>query len=813
LFFARLLQNAFKVGIMLLCAVLLLGSCTSTRYLGKDEYLLHKQKISKVKKVDEDNLDNFYQQEPNSRIAILPISIYVWLYEKGKKRYDPKAYQVKIDTLNQQLDRLEFAAQNGKQQQKRIRRTKRKIDKYKKKLDEGTLFMRWGEPLAVFDSGAMQKTTQQMTNYLFSQGLFLGQVQASVAYKRRKAIVTYNVTEGPLYLIDSLALKVPDKRIESLLQASAKQSLFKKGQRYDQSLISRERERIDGLLRNQGYYEFSRSYILFNVDTSYLGQHRVFVQTEVLNPEQQNGHRVFKIDSVVFTTDAGLGIPESARSTKSYKGIDFRALEHRFSQEILSQRIFIRKDSLYQRDATVNTQRQLTNLDIFKFVRLRYDTLPDARLVANIFSNALPRYQTSSEVGINVTQGLPGPFLNASIKNRNTFGGLEILELSGRIGYEGVAAFTDVSQVYQSIEAGANLALSLPQFVLPVGENLLARLGKVNPKTRVQFGYNLTDRPEYRRTSFSGALNYIWQSEKNYQYNFTLTDLSLIRSDITDDSFQDILDEFQANGNNLINSFQTSFVTSTSFSAAFRKQKPNTNQQLGYLRLYGETGGTMLNILGTGLLRQQNLAYFKYVKAQVDWRRYTTLGEKTTLAFRINVGAARPYGETNTLPYEKFFFAGGSNSIRAWRPRRLGPGSFTPAQNENPEQDGTFNYQFEQPGEILLESSLELRRNLLGFINGALFIDVGNTWTFLEDVNRPGSRFEINDFYRELAVGTGFGLRFDFSFLILRADWGIKVYDPARAEGQRWLFDKLTLRRPLGEPEQTILNIGIGYPF
>ena len=161
------------------------------------------------------------------------------------------------------------------------------------------------------------------------------------------------------------------------------------------------------------------------------------------------------------------------------------------------------------------------------------------------------------------------------------------------------------------------------------------------------------------------------------------------------------------------------------------------------------------------------------------------------------------------LPYEKYFFAGGSTSIRAWQPRRLGPGSFTPETNE----DGTFDYRFEQPGEILFEAMFEYRRKLFGYFDGAIFVDAGNTWTFAEDPSREGAEFKADRFYKEIAIGTGIGLRMDFEFLVLRLDMGIKAYDPARPVNERFILDKLSLKNPLGESGQQVFNIGIGYPF
>jgi outer membrane protein assembly factor BamA len=205
------------------------------------------------------------------------------------------------------------------------------------------------------------------------------------------------------------------------------------------------------------------------------------------------------------------------------------------------------------------------------------------------------------------------------------------------------------------------------------------------------------------------------------------------------------------------------------------------------------------------------IQHFQYLKLLSDFRRHLTINETNGIATRFKIGIAYPYGKNKTLPYEKFFFAGGSNSLRAWPPRRLGPGSQKPATNE----DGTFDYSIEKPGEILLEANVEYRSKLIGFIDWAFFVDAGNVWKFYENPEFEGADFKLNRFYKEIALGTGLGLRFNFSFLVIRFDYGIKMYDPAQDEGERWIGDNYSLFNWRGENDkgQSIWNIAIGYPF
>ena len=344
------------------------------------------------------------------------------------------------------------------------------------------------------------------------------------------------------------------------------------------------------------------------------------------------------------------------------------------------------------------------------------------------------------------------------------------------------------------------------------------------------------NRPEYIRTNFKTTLGYNWQKEQKILYNFTPIDINFINSTIQSDTFQTILDNsLEPFGIPLDRSFQPSFVSSMNFSAIFNFNNYGSSSLVEentgtptYLKLYAEAGGTILNLTGTRLLDSAGLATFKYAKLSADFRQYIDVSRNNTLAYRINAGVAVPYGsEDLALPYEKYFFVGGSNSIRAWFPRRLGPGSVPPQETDD---DGYYQYTIEQPGEVLLESSVELRSKIFGFVNGALFVDAGNVWR-LNDLPpdadtkelRPGARFSFNNFLEQVAIGSGVGLRFDFSFLILRFDYGIKIYDPARTKtvmgpddtlqeipGNRWIGQKFDAWKDITNGR---LNVGIGYPF
>ena len=794
----------------------LLSGCLGVRYLKDDEKLLYKESIDDAKGLNIDELEAQFRQKPNRRTPIIPWALYVNVYHWGLNRYDTTRYQNKKQRIISRFD-AKIARATEKNKTKRENalkvRKSRKVTKVDETLKDGNLFMRWGEEIVVYKTELREQTEEQLVTYLQSEGYFNAEATSSVKERKRLVSVTYKITKKAPYIIDSIFYRIPDTQVSGIVANAETQSLLKKGERYRQEQIASERERIYELLVNSGYYRFNKQLISFQVDTASLGDKKVLILLEVKSPTTDTVHKKFVVDSVNFITDANISIPGVRRSNRIYHGVNYSFYEEKYSKKILDWRVFLQPDSTYSRANTFETQRQLANLDIFKFVNINYDTV-GTHFVANIYTSPLQKYQTSTEFGVNVSQGLPGPFMNFNVKNRNIFKGLEILELSGRFGVEGVASPSDITNVYASTEYGGNLSLTFPQFITPAKISRRRDLGRLNPRSRLLVGATVTDRREYKRTNFNSTWAYLWQKNNNQVFNLTLADISYIDSELTDDNFREFLEDYEGRGNLLINAFKPSYVGSTSFSMAVNNNSYGISKgSASFFRVFLETSGHSLFLIDEQRLDDNRLEFYQFSKGNFDYRRVKSLSLKHDLAFRFNVGVAVPYGINTVLPYEKYFFAGGSNGIRAWRPRRLGPGSYTPPLNDNPEEDGLFDYSFEQPGELLLETSLEYRRRLFSFVSWAFFIDAGNVWTLREDPTRPGSQFKPGTFVNEIAVGSGLGLRFDFSFLILRVDAGSKMHDPARPPGERWVIDKLISSFPFGEKEQTILNIGIGYPF
>lgn len=793
--------------VCILFVFLFLSGCLGTRFLKEDEKLLYKQNIEDHKGLDKEKLESFYQAKPNSRIPLLNFSPYVFIYQMGAKKYNLQKYENKKSEVREKYQKKIADADDELRQVQRYQaRMNKKLAKLDKTIKEGNLYMRWGEPLAVYDSTLQQRTLSQLELYLHSSGYFNAEVHYIPEVKKKLVSITYLIEKSEPFIIDSLLYDIPDPSVSNLVKENQDESLLKLKTTYDQQNLSNERDRLYELLVNNGYYDFSRQYITFEVDSSLLSPNKVVIKTIIQNPPSYNQHQIFTIDSVFFTTDSDVRGFSGTRFRENYNDVIYRYYVRQYAKKIIDWRLFIHPGNTYSREKTLETQRQLSNLDTYKFINIKYDTV-GGKFIANIFTSPQRKYQTSTEVGVNVSQGLPGPFVNASLKVRNVFRGLESLSLSGRFGIEGVASATEQSNVYSSVEYGTNLSLSFPQFLFPLGKTLKSKLGAYNPRTRLTSGINYTDRPEYLRTNINTRIDYNWQQGISRQFTFTPGDFSFIDSQITT-PFDSLLNVFAENGNNLRNSFLPSFVSSTSAAVVYNfNNYGNKKVNSSYLRLFVESGGMLLSMLQNPPFGD-NLEYYQWVKLSADYRAIKPIQQQSAVAFRVHGGVAYSYGDNETLPYEKFFFAGGSNSLRAWRPRRLGPGSYQQTDNR-----GNTITSFEQPGDIILETSVEYRHKIAGFVHGAVFLDAGNVWTIREDQNRPGAKFEAESFLREIAVGAGYGLRFDFSFLILRFDAAVKMYDPSRDNGAFiWQPDTSPFTSNTNRREIT-LNIGIGHPF
>ena len=871
--------------------LLAVAACSPFKLLKPGQRLLSKVNIVGVEHANKDALSTLVQQQPNNRFPIPKLAIY----QLGTKFYDSVKLKSKLrDIQSTYAERVKAAGTDSAKIGQLITQRERKTKRKQLALDKGNAIMRLGEPPAIYDTALTKRTVEQMTTYLRTHGFFRGRVTATdsaryrhglvmsvlrkigglipgksdsldAAKRYRRVTVTYHVIENKLFRYRLQLPNIADSGVAAVLRQHRDASLLHENDRYNEDTIGLERTRLENTLKNAGYFDFRPQYISYEADTSF-DKGTVRLRTFIANPAPGQGHRVYTISQVRFVTDAGVGrtlrnatgdtlrragAPEvpSARPSLGQRtdtvvtdSIHFAAYEQLYNTKLLARKVLVRPGQLYNLDRTIQTQRLLSDLDMFRFNTLGYRKLPDpvasdsagthpttGQLVAVINASPAPKYSQTTELGGTYVANLVGPFANLRLKSRNPFGGAEVLEISVRAGLEGQLQLiadgrggTDNKPVYTT-QLGATVGLVLPQFLVPFRTNQF--LTRYNPKTRFQLSETYVQRPEYTRSNFEFSFDYIWQRSVFHQYVFSPVVITLVNTPFQRDDFRARLKDLRdQQGSSLYRSFNSQIEPSFSFTSLYNSNDFNQTRNAQYLRLFAEIGGITRPLYQDALKKSTStngsdgLNVYDFARISVDYRHYSKVTPQTYFVWRANGGIVHALrktydAETNDnlyiVPYDKSFFAGGSTSLRAWKPRRLGPGGYSPTLS-----NGNRDYITEQPGELLLEGSAEYRFPIYSFIKGAIFTDFGNVWGFQErqDANgnylRPGAQFQLNTFYKQIAVGSGLGIRFDFTFLILRLDLATRVYDPNAPAAGRW-----ALRNFDSTANPITFNLGIGYPF
>ncbi len=797
-----------------------LPACIPTKNLGENEKLLVSMEPKGLETVDAAAIQGLYQQQPNR--MVLGSTPYLVLYNFGKKFYDPQNIRARIAKQeNRMAVKIEEAGTDSVKINKLREKYNNRVERLEKKLQEGNFLMQLGEPPAIFDSLRMQETMDQIGIYLNSKGYFNYRANYSSEVRKEKLLyIDINIDENKPYRYSELSYDIKDPRILEIVQRTQDRSLLRLGERYDEEQLTQERDRLYDVLKNRGYYDFARAYIEFEVDTSW-AQNSARVKTVIESPEQDSTHKVYTIKDVYFKSDADrFGIP---RDTMGYNGVKYVAYDHKYNPVILDKKLDIYPGQRYSQFRTLTTQRKLADLDAFQFNNVFYnkvETPTDSTYELIALVNALPakKFQETAELGMNFTEKRPGPFSSLTLRVRNVFGGAENLDFGVRGGIEYQASISDPDQAVMIKEFGLNASLSFPVILLPFTKKNL--LSDFSPRTRFYTGYNSENRQEYVRSTYELGLDYIWQRARNplqppvLQFILSPVNFNIVQGDIKDLEFRSRLENNTSGSRSLLGSFDDGIISFVGLSLIYNTNDFTQTRNAHFFRTLTEVGG-LTKELGLDL-NVNNLRTYQYARINPDYRRYIPLGGQRYFVYRVNAGVASPILSGNTLPYDKFFFAGGASSVRAWQSRRLGLGSYA-ALRVTEDEEGNVkierDYNMEQPGEVLLEANVEYRFNMFSFINGAFFVDAGNVWLLEPNAARPGADFQFNRFYKEVAVGTGFGLRFDLSVLILRFDFATKVYDPAKWKEDRFVLPRFNVTDFFTRNNQSTLQIGIGYPF
>ncbi len=787
----------------IVCCVALgltLSACNVTRLIPSDTYLLQRVKIEEDKsapraeRVKSEEVTKYLRQKPNKHF--LGTDFYVWIYLMA----DPGK-----DTWWNNL--------------------KRKM----------------GEEPVLFNMRDTERSASNLKLYLDSRGYYSSKVDYKVdtTYRRKRAKVAYSLKQGKPYHISSISYDFKDQFLEPIILPDTVNTLLHKGDIFDISVLEAERERIALYLKDRGYYNFSVNNVEYLADTL-SGDNKVGVKVIIkqnLTGYNARGEAIYDNNVVYRLRNIDIIPRYNAATAKSetnyferFDSIEFRGLNVLFSgkqptvrPKVLRGSIPLYPNYLYNYSQVSRTYANLMAMGYFKSARINFEEVSndlkqnlitlvgvdgkdknapinytrERYLDCNIYCTPALQQGIKAELEASTTSSFYGLKAVVGYQNRNIFRGAEMLEVTGTAGYEYMKAPN--SKKRHAMEFGVAAGLSFPRFLLAnyaLSNNILV------PKTKFEVSYNYQDRPYYQRGLSSISWIYSWRNRTNSSFVVRPIGINLVDVSYIDQKYFNSLQNQY-----LKHSFQSQLIVAISGSYVLNKQYKSAPNNQTTLRANCELSGNLLNGLvhlfskpaeGENYYKLLGIRYSQYARADINASHKIMFGKVTALAARLYAGVAYAYGNSDAVPFDRLFYAGGSNSMRGWAPRTLGPGS-SPAP--------TNVVYPTQLGDMKLEANLEFRFPIWDMFHGATFLDLGNIWYIgREGVSYPDSSvFHFNSFYKQLAFNTGIGLRLDIKFAILRLDWGIQLHNPNNPEGQRWIHNF--------KWRNTSLNFGVGYPF
>lgn len=815
----------------------------------EEKYLLSKSSIFvNDKKEKSESINNLLYQKPNIKIIGLGLPLRLHIYNLARPNID-SILNVNLEKRPNKRSNLESFL------------SKKQLNKY---IDSRKGFNGWlkntGEAPVILDEGRSDKSIKRLNDYYINNGWFNVSSSYEVNKKKKQRVeIDYFVKTGKPYILDSISKKKESSMVDSLYRMIEKNSFIKKDEQYETTNFKLERERIATELRNKGIYHFNQDYVTFEIDTVNTNK-KVNVEVKIQQRAVRNQDsimrepfKVYYIKDVNIFTDGSFENRNEARTdSTTYNGYNLYSIgKMRFRPKALTDAVFITPNTVFKDIDRIRSYRYLSELRTFKYPDIKYTENDDSTLSADIFLTPLKKFSLgfSTEVTQSNIQTV-GLAINPSLLIRNIFRGAETLEISaiGSIGSSRDASNSSSNQFFDINELGADLKLTIPRLFSPFNtERLIPKY--MSPSTRISLSTTSQTNIGLDKQTINGILNYNWRpSQKvtnrldlfNLQYvrnlnvgNYfgvyqtsynTLNDISLSLNYNGDENLEypnetDLFINDVLNDNTSLTPADEDYKTvasiderkqrltednlimSSSFNFVKDTRKNLYDNTFSIFRSKLELAGNLLSILSnlfglptddSGRYTLFNVAYSQYVKTELDFIKHWDLGNKNILAIRTYGGIAIPYGNATSIPFSKSFYAGGPNDNRAWAAYSLGPGS-----SESLDEFNEAN--------LKLAFSVEERFNLFENLNGAIFIDAGNIWNVLDEVNDDNAVFSGFDSLKDIAIGSGFGLRYDFSFFVFRFDIGFKTYDPSYKDQNRWFNDY--------NFGNAVYNIGINYPF
>ncbi len=854
LYLTRLLA---KILLFFLTTVLIL-SCNAVKRLEADQNLLVKNEIfANDELVKDSRIKNQLYQEPNTKLLGFPLRLH--FYNLARPEIDSILTE---KFLENESRRKRLTAILSKKQFDQYIYSKKEFNQWIKRTGEAPVVLNKEQA----DKSVNRLKSWYWNNGWFN--VEADYKVLPIENKEKRAKVEYYIKPGKPYTLDSLTTEIASPALDSLYQSNKTESEIIAGTQYNTIAFNEERDRLSDLFRNNGVYNFDQEYISFDADTVDTN-HRLNTTLIIKNERNNIGDSItrtpFKIHTIskvkIFTdysfANRNMPILDSA-TYRRYELFSFD--EMRYKPEAVTDAVFIRPGMIYRDLDRTRTYNRLNSLRVFKYPNIQYTPDPsdstNTKLISNIFLSPLPKYSLGFDFDVSQSNiqkfgiGFGGSFLI-----RNIFGGLENLELSGRgsiASSTDAAASADKNRFFDITEVGADLKLTLPRIFLPIDtERLIKKY--MAPFTSMSLGFSSQRNIGLDKQTFSGILNYNWNPSKQLTNSLDLLNIQYVRNLNTENyfnvyrnSFEELNSiaqrsnfNFSTPGSDLqipeeadgfidyvinedrtntglenedyLNTLdiyerklrltQNNLIFASSYTYLWNTRENLYDREFSRFRFKLETAGNVLSALSNvfnypvndqGNEKVLGVAYSQYVKTELDFIKHWDLGNDQIFAVRAFGGIAIPYGNANDIPITKTFFAGGPNDNRAWQAYDLGPGS-----------SGSI-LEFNEAN-LKLAFNGEYRFGIFDQFKGALFVDVGNIWNVLDSRTSKDVVFEEFSDLEELAVGSGFGLRYDFNFFVLRFDIGFKTHDPGQPEGDRW-FQEYNFNH-------AVYNVGINYPF
>lgn len=666
-----------------------------------------------------------------------------------------------------------------------------------------------GEEPVLFSKVDLDYNASILRNFSENRGYFKTRVSADSTVSNKRATAEYTVQLKNQYTINEVSFPQDSSDLGKAIARTSRRSLLKKGNPYNLEMIKTERDRIDTRLKERGFYYFNADFILAQVDST-KGNHQVNIKLKIKDETPEKAKVAYKIDKIIVYPNFSI-----SKDTIQYKNSaivqynDFTIIDTAatFKPRVFDRTIYFQKGDLYNRKDHNLTLNRFVNLGTFNFVKNEFkpsDSLKNT-LDSYYYLTLLPKKFIRVEVlGKTNSAGYNGSEVNLNWNNRNLWGGAELLTVSVFGGAD--FQFSQKNKGHNIFRLGTEASLIWPRFITPF---TIKGSSEFVPRTKATIRYEYQNRTKlYALNSFNTSFGYLWKENIRKEHQFNILDVTYVSpNNVTPEYQQDILEDSSL-GRVIEKQLIFGPTYSYTYTNTMQKRKKNTFYFNGELDLAGNITGllTGANIKEKDTVKVFNVPLSQYAKAKVDFRHYLKLGKDSELASRVIVGVGYAYGNSSVLPTSKQFVVGGTNSIRAFRARSLGPGSYIIPENT------ITTYVPDQAADLKLEFNTEYRAKLFSIVKGALFLDAGNIWLLNADSNKPGAEITKN-FMKQLAVGAGAGLRFDLSFLVLRTDLAFPLRIPYLPEGKRWVIDNIDFGSGAWRKDNLILNIAIGYPF